>query len=69
MVHRRRLAAAGLALSTLVAVAACSTETVQTGERPHPPTTKLIATKSIGQPSVLKLLLAKPTFFEHIDHC
>ena len=31
MVHARRLAAAGLALATLVGVAACSTETVRTG--------------------------------------
>ena len=38
MVHARRLAAAGLALATLVGVAACSTETVRTGERPNKPT-------------------------------
>ena len=38
MVHGRRVAVAGLALAALLGTAACSTETVRTGERPDAPT-------------------------------
>ena len=37
MVHARRAAVAGLALAAVLGTAACSTATVQTGERPHQP--------------------------------
>lgn len=52
MVHARRLAAAALALSTLVAVAACSTETVQTGERPNQPAVAQARTPNAAPPAI-----------------
>lgn len=46
MVHAGRLAAAGLALAALVSVAACSTETVRTGERPNKPTSATVQART-----------------------
>ncbi len=55
MVKARRVVATGIAFATALSLAACSTETVQVGQRPNKPTSTAAPTPSTGQPSAIRL--------------
>lgn len=55
MVQRRRIAATVIATAALLALVACSTETVQTGERPHAPSGEVTPRTPDANPPALRL--------------
>ena len=55
MVKARRVVATGIAFATALSLAACSTGTVQVGQRPHQPTGTSAPSASTGQPSAIRL--------------
>lgn len=55
MVKARRVIAMGMTLAVALSVAACSVETVQTGQRPHKPAASEPSTPPTGKPEAIKL--------------
>ncbi|MFP5416022.1 MAG: PQQ-binding-like beta-propeller repeat protein [Actinomycetes bacterium] len=55
MVHGRRVLATAIALATMAGLAACSTETVQSGPRPHRPTAAVPHRTPAASPEPVRL--------------